>query len=104
MAYADSSNDTFERRRSLRKHVLWAAQVGANARELDCTILDVSLGGARIRLEEEVPSRGPVSIASERFGTFHAEVIWESESIAGLRFLESQARVAQTIGRHVPLS
>jgi len=94
---------TGERRQTVRKRVLWTAQLGANARQLDCTILDVSLGGARIRVREEVPSRGPIAIACDRFGTFHAEVIWEKNLVAGLRFLESEARVAETIGHHVPL-
>jgi len=95
---------TGERRRTIRKHVLWAGQLSANARQLDCAILDVSLGGARIRVNEEVPARGPIAIACDRFGTFHAEVIWEKNHVAGLRFLESHARVAETIGHQVPLN
>jgi len=104
MSQTSIAEGVSERRRAIRKHVLWAGRLGANARQLDCTILDVSLGGARIRLDEEVPSRGPLTIASARFGTFHAQVVWESDHVAGLRFLESEARVAETIGRHVPLN
>lgn len=103
MAPATLGTGIPERRRTLRKNVIWAGQLDANARQLDCTILDVSLGGARIRLNEEVPSLGPLALLCERFGTFHAEVMWEADHMAGLRFLESQVRVAETIGRHVPL-
>jgi PilZ domain len=104
MASASTGTDARERRHEIRKNVLWAGQIGANARQLDCTILDVSLGGARIRVNEEVPSRGPLTIACDRFGTFHAEVSWEAAGMAGLRFLESQARIAETIGLLVPLT
>ena len=103
MAQVSIGPEGRERRSSVRKNVLWAGQLDANARKLDCTILDVSLDGARIRLDEEVPSRGPFTIACDRFGTFHAEVSWEGGGVAGLRFLEPQTRIAETIGRLVPL-
>jgi hypothetical protein len=93
-----------ERRRAVRKSVLWSGRLESNARLLDCAILDVSLEGIRIKLDEAVPSRGPFALACSRFGTFHAEVVWERERTLGLRFLEPPGRVADTIGRHLPLA
>jgi hypothetical protein len=93
-----------ERRRSVRKSVLWSGKLEANARLLSCAILDVSLEGIRVQLDETVPSRGPFALACSRFGTFHAEVVWERERTLGLRFLEPPGRVADTIGRHLPLA
>jgi len=95
---------TSERRRAVRKSVLWSGRLESNARLLDCAILDVSLEGIRIKLDEAVPSRGPFALACSRFGTFHAEVVWERERTLGLRFLEPPGRVADTIGRHLPLA
>jgi len=103
-AGTDITEEHGERRRAVRKNVLWAGSLESNARQLDCTILDVSLKGARIYLNEPVPSRGPVAIACHRFGTFHAEVVWENDRMVGLQFLEPPQRVAETIGRHVPLA
>jgi len=93
-----------ERRRALRKRVLWSAQVEAEQRRIGCAVLDVSLGGARVRLDEGALPRGPLAIALSRFGTFQAEVVWTRDRVLGLRFLESVERIADTIGRQLPLA
>jgi hypothetical protein len=74
-------------------------------RLIDCAVLDVSLQGARVRLDEEstLPT-GPLAIAVSRFGIFQAEVVWTKDRMSGLRFLESVERVADTIGRQLPLA
>jgi hypothetical protein len=96
---------TSERRRSTRKRVLWSAQVGAAEEPLiSCAVLDVSLQGARVRLHEGALPQGPLAIAVSHFGTFQAEVVWARDLQAGLRFLESVDRVADTIGRQLPLA
>ncbi len=94
-----------ERRRAQRKRVLWTGQVEVLNRLIDCAILDVSLQGARVRMDDgsELP-KGPLAIAVSRFGTFQAEVVWTKDRMSGLRFLESVDRVANTIGRQLPLS
>jgi PilZ domain-containing protein len=96
---------TPERRRALRKRVLWSGQVEALSRLIDCAVLDISLGGARVRMDDdsELP-KGPLAIAVSRFGTFQAEVVWTKDRMSGLRFLESTERVADTIGRQLPLA
>jgi len=96
---------TPERRRALRKRVLWTGQVEATDHLINCSVLDVSLQGARVRLDDdsELP-KGPLAIAVSRFGTFQAEVVWSKDRMSGLRFLESVDRVANTIGRQLPLS
>jgi len=93
-----------ERRRALRKRVLWSAQVEAEERPIRCAVLDVSLGGARVRLDEGALPQGPVAISVSRFGRFQAEVVWSRDSVSGLRFLEPLERVADTIGRRLPLA
>jgi len=92
-----------ERRRAGRKRVLWAGRVESGERLLNCAVLDVSLQGARVRLDEGPLPRGPMTIAVSCFGTFQAELVWERERMAGLRFLEP-GRVADTIGRRLPLT
>jgi hypothetical protein len=92
-----------ERRRALRKRVLWSAQVEAEARRIHCAVLDVSLQGTRVRLDEGALPQGPLAIVVSRFGTFQAEVVWRQDRVSGLRFLEPIDRVANTIGRRLPL-
>jgi PilZ domain-containing protein len=97
---------TPERRRWQRKRVLWTGQVEATDHLVNCAVLDVSLQGARVRLDDESTAlpNGPLAIAVSRFGTFQAEVVWTRDGMSGLRFLESVDRVADTIGRQLPLA
>lgn len=94
-----------ERRQSVRKSVLWSGQVEADNHLVNCAVLDVSLQGARVRLDDDSAlPKGPLVIALSRFGTFQAEVVWTKNRMFGLRFLESIDRVADTIGRQLPLA
>jgi len=97
---------TPDRRRARRKSVLWTGQVEATDHLINCAVLDVSLQGARVRLDDdrEALPKGPLAIAMSRFGTFQAEVVWTRGGMSGLRFLESVDRVADTIGRQLPLA
>jgi hypothetical protein len=94
-----------ERRRAQRKSVLWSGQLEGDNRLVNCAVLDVSLQGAPVRLDSDgtLPN-GPLAIALSRFGTFQAEVVWTKDRMSGLRFLESIDRVADTIGRQLPLA
>ena len=95
---------TPERRRSLRKRVLWSGHVAAAETPIRCAVVDVSLRGVRVRLDEGTLPQGPLALAVSRFGTFQAEVVWIQDKMAGLRFLESIEHVADTIGRQLPLA
>ena len=94
-----------ERRRARRKRVLWTGQVEADNRLVNCAVVDVSLQGARVRMDDDSKlPKGPLAIALSRFGMFQAEVVWTKDRMSGLRFLESIDRVADTIGRQLPLA
>ena len=102
---AAGQTSTPERRQAVRKNVLWSGQVEADNHLINCAVLDVSLQGARVRLDDDSAlPKGPIAIALSRFGTFQAEVIWTKNRMSGLRFLESVDRVADTIGRQLPLA
>jgi len=103
MTYIATREDGPERRLAVRKNVLWEGRLGVDDRQLECVILNVSLSGARISVKDEVPTLGRLALTCERFGTFHAAVMWEDGHTCGVRFLESRTRVAETVGRHLPL-
>jgi len=104
MVTADSQTPgTPERRRWLRKRVLWSGQVEAAEAPIRCAVVDVSLQGVRVRLDEGMLPQGPLALAVSRLGTFQAEVVWMREKMAGLRFLQSIEHISDTIGRQLPL-
>jgi hypothetical protein len=80
------------RRKSPRKKVIIRARIsyGDGAHSIDCTICDISVAGAGIRLpaEHNLPNR--VFVIMLRDGIAHeAEVCWQARCNAGVQFLRS---------------
>jgi PilZ domain len=93
-----------ERRRHKRKPVLWSARVESYAGPADCIILDLSLGGAKIKTSATpVPAHQKVTLVIDRFGALRAEVVWSRMGHMGLRFTDSPDHIAHVVGTTLPL-
>ncbi len=92
-----------EQRRFKRKPVLWAARLETGEGSFDCITLDLSLGGAKLRMATTSPLKEPVSLVLERFGILHAEVAWQRPDTVGLRFTDEPEYIAGILGRTLPL-
>ncbi len=57
-------------------------------------VLDLSVTGARLRLDGPVPNRGLVTLRARRFPPLTAQVVWRAGAEAGLRFLRPPAETA----------
>jgi len=91
-----------ERRQFRRKAVIWAARLDTPNGTLDCITLDLSLGGARLRLSEPVGLLEHVTLILDKFGRFPAEIVWVTETEIGLQFTESPEQVAGRFGNILP--
>ena len=91
------------RRRHRRKPVLWRATLELPAGSVDCIAFDLSLGGARLRIDAPVPMRQRGRLIIERYGAIEVEVAWQRPGEAGVRFLDPPWRVARLIGKALPL-
>lgn len=77
-----------DRRRHQRRRLLWSGKLRTwDGSILDCTILDMSAGGAKVRLEQPVVPGELVTLMSRRFGMRPARVAWMEDLIIGLQFL-----------------
>jgi len=92
-----------ERRQHKRKPVLWSARIESNAGAAECIIMDLSLGGAKLRGQIAVKARDAVTLVIDRFGTIRAEVVWARMGYLGLRFTDSQDQIAHILGTTLPL-
>lgn len=72
-----------------RKRVLWTVKLHHNGRISECQAVDISPGGAKIRIAEPLAISSRVMLAVERLGSLQGEVLWQNHAFAGLRFLES---------------
>jgi hypothetical protein len=92
-----------DRRIHKRKPVLWAARVETFAGAAECIILDLSLGGAKLRGQAKVAAKQPVTLVIDRFGALRAEVVWARSGHMGLRFTDEPEQVAHILGSTLPL-
>ena len=93
-----------ERRRYKRKPVLWSARVELRTGPSECIILDLSLGGAKIKTTHApIPAHQVVTLVIDRFGALRAEVAWSRMGHMGLRFIDAPDHVAHVVGSTLPL-
>lgn len=97
-----ASEDPRDRRKHVRKPVLWAARLETAAGSFDCVVLNLSLGGARLQVT--APILPPVvTLVMERFGALRAEIVWQLNDGIGLRFTADPDEVARTLKGALPL-
>jgi hypothetical protein len=92
-----------ELRKFKRKPVLWGAKLETEAGSFDCIALDLSLGGAKLRLSATITLEQPVQLAIGRLGKLNAEVVWQQPGLIGVRFTDDPERIARILGRALPL-
>ena len=71
-----------------RRLVLWNAKLHRDGRIWDCTAVDISPGGAEIRVHARLTINSWVLLTIDCVGSFPGEVRWQNEKLAGIRFLE----------------
>jgi hypothetical protein len=80
-----------------RKSVSWNAKLHQDGCILDCKAVDVSAGGAKIRIDERLPINSWVVLSIDAVGNFPGEVRWQDKSFAGIRFLQDAAVVEERL-------
>lgn len=82
-------------RREPRFAALWPAHVRCgNAEDVACTLLDVSPGGARIRLARSIALSEEFVVAAHGFGEVRVKLLAQLDLIAHLAFLEDPQTIA----------
>ena len=86
-----------------RRLVLWNAKLHQNGRIWECKAVDISAGGAKIRIDERLAINWWVVLVIEGLRSFSGEVRWQDESFAGIRFLQDDAVVGERLQRSCSL-
>ena len=91
-------SDPADRREQTRRSVMWGALALSSGLQFKCVVLNISAGGAKIRIAQPFPPGTPVTLMVTRFGEFPAYVVWERGERLGLKFQEPPDAVAQRLG------
>jgi hypothetical protein len=88
--------------RAMREHarsaVFWSGAVRGGRENVECVVLNMSPGGAKIRLLKRFTGDGsPVILHVDRLGGYTCEVIWTEGNTMGLRFLRDPKQIANEI-------
>ncbi|HEX6979817.1 MAG TPA: PilZ domain-containing protein [Alphaproteobacteria bacterium] len=98
MALGDAqAQDVKERRTHPRDTVVYGGRLAYGAHEYPCTVLNISAGGAQLRFGHEIGPWTIVTLHVDRFGSFHARVVWQRGDRVGLQFLEDAVLVTRRI-------
>ena len=89
--------DMSDRRDGPRDRVIYSGRLSYGAKEYPCAVLDISAGGAQIRFPEPLAVWTIVTLYIDRFGGFHARVVWQQRDKVGLQFLEDTILVTRRI-------
>ena len=71
---------------------------GANGGTGTCTIEDISLGGARLRMDGSLPGNLEIRIAHPRLGHAYARRCWKAKDRLGVTFDHSEPSLAFIAG------
>jgi hypothetical protein len=64
---------------------------------IDCEIVNISIGGAQIRVRRTL-TRGQIIVLDiDPFGTFETEVRWYDDGDVGVKFKGDQAKVSELV-------
>jgi hypothetical protein len=83
-----------------RKPVLWNAKLHQDGRIWKCKAVDISPGGAKVRIDERLTINSWVLLTVDHVGSFPGEVRWQNDNVAGIRFLEDAAVVEERLSKH----
>jgi hypothetical protein len=92
----DATDDS-EQRAYTRSTVIYSGRLAFGANDYSCAVMNISAGGAQLRMAQPVQAWTIVTLHIDRFGSFHARVVWQRGDRVGLQFLEDPILVTKRI-------
>lgn len=89
----EAANSGPESRTYRRRSVLWPAKLLIGRHEISCQIWNLSLGGARVRVDLPIQQGTDVILSIEGRGQLSATVIWSENEAMGLDFNVSSSTI-----------
>jgi hypothetical protein len=93
----DDVVDQHERQQHPRRSVYVTARLTSNDHAEDCEILNVSVGGAKIRVAADSKLSDMVALTIGTHGSFPAKVAWRKETLVGLEFMGDREESSRLI-------
>lgn len=102
MADQPEDKDRKNRRNLERVAVLWSGNLNCEGQSHDCLIVNVSAGGAMVRVDTPDLCKKSVVLRSPRFGELVGEITWRQGKELGIEFKETPEAVSKLLGKALP--
>lgn len=86
-----------DKRKHPRRPVLWRGHIENDGLKVDCTVWNISRGGARITLKHHVDFDNGVVLIIDRFGSMPCEIAWSRNVDIGLQFRNDPKDVCESL-------
>ena len=86
-----------DQQRHPRHATLIPGKLIAGDEEVDCEVLNVSVGGAKVRIAEPIETNAHVCVRIERVGDLVGRVAWRNGTTMGVEFQEELAELARIV-------
>ncbi len=90
-------NNPADGREFERKDVLFTANLIIGENKIGCEIINISFGGAQVRVPRTLQPKAEVTLEIDPFGTFAMEVRWCRKPDVGLKFNDDSTKVAELV-------
>ncbi len=80
-----------------RHQTLCSGKCYVGERGVDCQVLDISVGGAKVRLSEPVEPETQIRLKIENVGEFSGRVAWRNGATLGIEFHEELSELARIV-------
>ncbi len=93
---SETANPT-DRQKHPRYQTLCPGKFYTGGRVVDCDVLNISAGGAKIRLARQVEATSQVRLRIDRVGEFSGRVAWRDGVILGIEFHDQLREIARIV-------
>ena len=87
------------RRYHRRVPVVWSGSFGHGKERVDCAILNLSKGGAKVRIPDPNVRPTQLALESPHFGEFLGRVVWRDGNVMGLSFDSAPEAMTTAVGQ-----
>jgi len=84
-----------EKRVFERYHVSVGAEMTLGGESVECSTIDISAGGAKVRFKTDPFKKVVLSIPP--FGELEGEIVWKDEEYVGIQFHGQNDRIAEIV-------
>lgn len=80
------SDTTTDKREDVRKNVFYDCHITMGTERYSCDVLNISAGGARLRLDGNSNLGGEAVLHVDDYGNFAGTLVWNEDNTFGFKF------------------